>query len=93
MQEGLRGHKQWAERRKDEQKVQVFHIHAPAGRMYLSFSGNTELGAPPNSEQNRMLLSLLGSSKEVFSQSSLLNSRSFSKVLTFILDLALDQIF
>lgn len=73
MQEGLRGHKQWAEGRKDEQKVQVFHIHAPAGRMYLSFSGNTELGAPPKPEQNRTLLSLLSSSKEVFSQSFLLN--------------------
>lgn len=77
MQEVLQGDKHWPESREDEQQVWVFHIHSLVGRVYLSVSGNTELGSTPNTEPDRMLLFLLSSSREVCSPGSpLLDSHS-----------------
>lgn len=71
LQEVLRGDKQRAESSEGEQQVCVFHMHVAVGRMCQSVSGNTELRSTPNTGQNRIVLSLLGSSREVCMQSEL----------------------
>lgn len=78
LQEVLRGDNQRAEISEDEGQAGLCFPHARSSwkDVAKSVSDNTEQRSAPKAGQNRIMLSLLGSSREVCSQSLLLYSHS-----------------